>query len=150
MITLSTLTNTSRPAQKIQRVGRGPGSGRGKTCGKGHKGDKARCGYKVHDGREGGQLPLYRRMPCRGFGNSRFASTPHCVNLGLIEQIYEDGEVVNHETLRAKGYAPRENQAGLKILSNGELTKKVTIEAHAYSQGAIEKLEKLAIPYKVL
>ncbi|HEY5236234.1 MAG TPA: 50S ribosomal protein L15 [Rhabdochlamydiaceae bacterium] len=150
MITLSTLRNTSRPSKKVQRVGRGPGSGRGKTCGKGHKGDKARCGYKVHDGREGGQLPLYRRMPCRGFGNSRFASTPHSINLGLIEQIYENGEVVNHETLRAKGYAPRENQAGIKILSHGDLTKKVTIEARSFSKGAIEKLEKLAISYKVV
>jgi len=148
MTTLSTLSNTHRPQQKVQRVGRGIGSKRGKTCCRGVKGDSARRGYKRRFGNEGGQLPLYRKLPVRGFGNGRFKSEVHAVNFSLINQIYKDGETVNMETLRQKGYAPREAGGGLKILSNGELNKKVTIEAHAFSKGAIAKLEKAKVSFK--
>ena len=150
MITLFNLTNTDRPKKKIQRVGRGVGSKRGKTCGRGNKGDKARRGYKTRFGYEGGQLPLYRKLPCRGFVNGKFKSDVYAVNLSLIETLYKDGEVVNFETLRQKGYAPRKAAGGLKILANGDLKKKVTIEARAFSKAAEEKLKKLSIPVKVL
>lgn len=150
MITLSGLKDTHRPKKKVQRIGRGLGSGRGKTSGRGSKGDKARCGYKRHFGREGGQLPLYRKMPCKGFVNGKFRSTTHAINLQLIDQIYQDGEVVNHETLREKGYAPRLLPGGLKILSHGMITKSISIEARSFSAAAIEKLEKSKTPFKVI
>jgi large subunit ribosomal protein L15 len=150
MITLSALANTDRPKKKVQRVGRGMASNRGKTCGRGHKGDSARCGYKRHFGNEGGQMKLYRKLPCRGFGNSRFATDVYAINLSLIEQLYKDGEVVNLQTLREKGYAPRKADGGLKILSDGELTKKVTIEARSFSKGALEKLEQQKVSFKVI
>lgn len=150
MITLSSLKNTHRPKKKVQRVGRGIGSKRGKTCCRGVKGDKARRGYQRRYGYEGGQLPLYRKLPIKGFPNGRFTSEVYAVNLSLINQLYSDGETVNLETLRAKGYAPREVGGGLKILSAGELKKKVTIEAKSYSKQAQEKLEKAQISFKVV
>jgi len=131
-------------------IGRGIGSKRGKTACRGSKGDKARCGYKRHFGREGGQLPLYRKMPCKGFVNGKFRSTTHAINLGLIDQLYADGEIVNYTTLREKGYAPRFLPGGLKILSPGTLTKSVSIHAHAFSAGAVEKLEKANISFHVV
>lgn len=148
MITLSNLSNTHRPRQKVQRVGRGLGSKRGKTCCRGVKGDSARRGYKRRFGNEGGQLPLYRKLPVRGFPNGRFKNEVHAINLSLISQIYQDGETVNLETLRQKGYAPRKIGGGLKILSKGEIKKKVSVEAHAFSKGAIEKLEKAKVSFK--
>lgn len=149
MISLSTLSNSHRPRKKVQRVGRGVGSGRGKTCGRGNKGDKARCGYRQRYGYEGGQLPLYRKTPRRGFTNGRFESEVYAINLSLIEATFEDGDTVNLRTLREKGCGPRVSPGGLKILAVGELTKKVVIEAAAFSKGAQAKLEKLGIDFKV-
>lgn len=148
MISLSNLANTHRPKKKVQRVGRGVGSRRGKTCCRGSKGDGSRRGYKRRFGYEGGQLPLYRKLPIRGFPNGRFTSDVYAINLSLIEQLYQDGDVVNLVTLREKGYAPRDPSGGLKILSGGEITKKVTIEAHAFSKEAESKLEKAKVSYK--
>jgi len=148
MITLNSLANTHRPKKKVQRVGRGVGSGRGKTCRRGVKGDKARCGYRQRYGEEGGQKPLYKRLPCRGFPSGRFRKETLAINFSLIDKIYRDGEVVSHETLRQKGYAPRELPGGLKILSGGDIKKKISIEAHAFSEAAKEKLERHSIPYK--
>lgn len=148
MTTLSKLANTHRPRQKIQRVGRGVGSKRGKTCCRGFKGDSARRGSKSRFGYEGGQLPLYRKLPIRGFSNERFRGEIYAINLRLIEQLFQDGETVNLQTLREKGYAPRAPSGGLKILSSGEITKKVTIEAHAFSKGTVAKLEKAGISFK--
>lgn len=150
MISLSALSNTHRPAKKGRRVGRGVGSKRGKTCGRGAKGDKSRSGYKHHYGREGGQLPLYRKLPCRGFPNTRFQKEVYAINLCKIEESFKDGEVVNLATLREKGLAPKVAPVTIKVLADGELTKKVTIEADFYSKSAKEKLDKLAIPYKVV
>ena len=150
MITLNSLANTHRPLKKVQRVGRGVGSGRGKTCCRGVKGDKARQGYKQRYGEEGGQKPLYKRLPCRGFDHGRFEREGLAINFTLINKIYENGEVVSHETLRQKGYAPRRLPGGLKILSGGEIEKKVSIEAHAFSNAAREKLEKQSIPFQQL
>jgi large subunit ribosomal protein L15 len=150
MISLSQLANTHRPRKKVQRVGRGIGSKRGKTCCRGVKGDKARRGYKSRDGLEGGQLPLYRKLPTKGFVNGRFKSEVHAINLGRLNQLFKDGDLVNLKTLRERGYAPREVAGGLKILAQGELSKKITIEAHAFSKGAVQKLEKGNISFKVL
>ncbi len=150
MTLLSTLANTSRPKKKIQRVGRGMGSNRGKTCGRGGKGDSARQGYKKHFGREGGQLPLYRKLPCNGFSNGRFRVSVCALNLRDIQRIFNDGETVNLDTLKEKGCSTRRADGGLKILSGGELTKKVNIEAASFSEGAIAKLEKNSISFKKL
>lgn len=150
MINLASLKNTHRPKKKIQRVGRGVGSGRGKTCTRGNKGDKSRSGYKRHAGREGGQLALYRKLPTRGFTRGLFIKEVLSINLGLIEKLFENGEVVNYETLRSKGIAPRLLPGGIKILGVGELKKKVTIEAHKFSETARAKLEKHGIKFKEL
>ena len=152
MINLSTLVNTDRPKKKVQRIGRGMGSHRGKTCGRGIKGDKSRQGYKRRFGQEGGQLPLYRKLPCRGFVNGKFTSHTFAINLSKIEELYENGEVVNLETLRQKGHGPRAARAmgGLKILSGDTLSKKVSIEAHAFSEAAKKQLEKQSITFTVL
>ncbi len=148
MLTLGSLQNTSRPAKARKRVGRGLGSGLGKTCGRGHKGAGSRSGYKRRHGMEGGQLPLYRRLPTRGFSNARHACKPTPVNLGQIEKMFDDGEVVNIETLKEKGYFSGKI-LGLKVLGEGELTKKVTIEADAYSASAQAKLEAAGIVFKL-
>lgn len=150
MIRLSELKNTDRPKKKVQRVGRGPGSKRGKTSCRGHKGDKARSGYKTRLGQEGGQLPLFRKMPTRGFNHGRFRKEVLGINLGLIEEAFNDGETVNYESLRARGLSPRNIPGGIKILGQGELKKKVTIEAHRFSKSAREKLEKAGCSIKEL
>lgn len=150
MITLGSLSDTHRPRQRVQRVGRGLGSKRGKTCTRGVKGDKARRGYKGRFGYEGGQLPLYRKLPTKGFVNGMFKNDVYSINLGRLNFLFKDGDVINLKTLRERGYAPRDPKGGLKILAQGDLKKKVTIEAHAFSKGALEKLEKAKISFKVL
>jgi large subunit ribosomal protein L15 len=150
MITLGSLSDTHRPRKRVQRIGRGLGSKRGKTCTRGVKGDKARRGYKSRDGHEGGQLPLYRKLPTKGFVNGMFKNDVHAINLGRLNQLFKDGDVVNLKTLRARGYAPRDPKCGLKILAQGDLKKNITIEAHSFSKGALEKLEKAKISFKVL
>ena len=121
------------------RKGRGPGSGNGKTAGKGHKGQNARSGGGVRPGFEGGQLPLYRKLPKRGFKN-RFATHYAIVNVGTLNARYEDGATVTLENLMEKGVI---NKAldGLKVLGDGELTKKLTVEAAIFSATAKEKIE---------
>ncbi len=148
MITLSTLADSHRPSKKGRRVGRGMGSKRGKTCGRGNKGDKARQGYKQTYGQEGGQLPLYRKLPCRGFVNGMFRSEGYSINLGRLEQFYQDGDVISLKTLQEKGIAPRAVPGGLKILAQGDLTKKVKIEAVSFSALAEEKLTQAGIPFQ--
>jgi large subunit ribosomal protein L15 len=150
MVKLSELKNTSRPKKKIQRVGRGIGSGRGKTSGRGEKGDGSRSGYKRRYGYEGGQVPLYRKLPIRGFTRGRFVKPSQAINLSDIEDYFNDGDVVNMATLREKGLIHRRLPSGIKILSNGELTKKVTIEANAFSKAAAEKLESLKISFTIV
>ena len=150
MTLLSQLRNSYRPRKNVQRVGRGGGSKRGKTCCRGHKGDKARRGYKRHWGLEGGQMPLYKKIPTRGFPNARFQSAFLAINLADIEQHFKDGEVVNLQSLREKGLASHRLPGGLKILAEGALKKKVSIEAHAVSRAAAEKLEKGKITFTLL
>ena len=120
------------------RKGRGPGSGNGKTAGKGHKGQNARSGGGVRPGFEGGQLPLYRKLPKRGFTN-RFAVNYSIVNVAALNK-FEDGAVVDLEALLAAKIV-RKPLDGLKVLGNGDLTKKLTVKATVFSATAKEKIE---------
>ena len=120
------------------RKGRGPGSGNGKTAGKGHKGQNARSGGGVRLGFEGGQLPLYRKLPKRGFKN-RFAVNYAIVNVSELNK-FEDGDTVNLEKLMECGVVKKPLD-GLKVLGNGEITKKLTVEAKVFSATAKEKIE---------
>lgn len=122
------------------RRGRGHGSGNGKTAGRGHKGQKARSGGRVRPGFEGGQMPLYRRLPKRGFTN-RNSLTIVGINLSALEG-FEDGAVVTVDSLIESGIV-RNPKDGVKILGNGELTKKLTVKANAFSASAKEKIEAL-------
>ena len=121
------------------RKGRGPGSGNGKTAGKGHKGQNARSGGGVRPGFEGGQIPLSRRLPKRGFNNV-FAKEYAIVNVETINNVFEDGAVVNAETLLANGVVKKLFD-GVKVLGRGEITKKVTVQAAKISASAKEKIE---------
>ncbi len=121
------------------RKGRGVGSGNGKTAGKGHKGQNARSGGGVRLGFEGGQLPLYRKLPKRGFKN-HFATHYAIVNVSDLEKRFNDGDTVNLETLMAAGLI-KKSLDGLKVLGNGEITKKLTVEAAIFSASAKEKIE---------
>ncbi len=134
--------NELRPAEGSRRdayrKGRGPGSGNGKTAGKGHKGQNARSGGGVRPGFEGGQLPLYRKLPKRGFHN-KFATIYAIVNVGQLEHKYNDGDVVTIENLCEKKLV-RKLCDGVKILGNGDLTKKLTVQATVFSAAAKEKI----------
>ena len=120
------------------RKGRGAGSGNGKTAGRGHKGQNARSGGGVRPGFEGGQLPLYRKLPKRGFKN-RFAVQYAIINLSDLER-YESGSVIDLETLLADGTIKNAFD-GLKVLGNGELTRALTVKAASFSASAKEKIE---------
>lgn len=120
------------------RKGRGIGSGNGKTAGKGHKGQNARSGGGVRPGFEGGQLPLYRKLPKRGF-NNKFATKYAIVNVSELN-VFEDGTVVDMKTLLEKRII-RKSLDGLKVLGNGEINKKLTVKAAIFSASAKEKIE---------
>lgn len=122
----------------VKRIGRGHGSGNGKTAGKGHKGQKARAGRGQRPGFEGGQMPLQRRVPKRGFNNI-FATEYATVNVSALE-VFEDGAVVDTEALKAKGLVKKALD-GVKILGNGECSKKLTVKAAAFSESAKQKIE---------
>jgi len=124
--------------KEAYRKGRGAGSGNGKTAGKGHKGQNARSGGGVRPGFEGGQLPLYRKLPKRGFKN-RFATEYAIVNVAALN-VFEDGDTVTLDKLMAAGIINKPLD-GLKILGNGEITKKLTVEATVFSATAREKIE---------
>ena len=121
------------------RKGRGAGSGNGKTAGKGHKGQNARSGGGVRPGFEGGQLPLYRKLPKRGFNNFRFGKQYVIVNVQSLN-VFEDGDVIDCATLLAAGVIAKACD-GVKILGEGELTKKLTVKAAVFSASAKEKIE---------
>ena len=126
---------------KKVRVGRGIGSGIGKTSGKGHKGQNARKSGQVRPGFEGGQMPLIRRIPKRGFNNAQFATVYEIVNLADIEAKFEAGEAVNAASLKERGLVHC-NEDGIKILGDGELTKALTFEVDKVSKSAEEKITK--------
>ena len=124
--------------RQAKRIGRGHGSGWGKTSGKGHKGQKARAGKGMRVGFEGGQMPLQRRLPKRGFNNI-FRKNVVAINVGTLNK-FEDGAVVDIAALTEKGIV-KNSFDGVKILSNGTITKKLTVKANAFSKGAVAKIE---------
>ncbi len=122
----------------VKRIGRGHGSGNGKTAGKGHKGQKARAGHGMRPGFEGGQMPLQRRIPKRGFNNI-FAKEVVSINVGSLN-CFEDGAEVDVKALMKAGVLKKSGDA-LKVLANGEVTKKLTVKANAFSEAAKAKIE---------
>lgn len=148
MNSLDNLKNSTRGRRAVKRVGRGAGSGRGKTCGRGEKGAGSRSGYKTRWGYEGGQIRLHMRLPQRGFNNVNFQKRLETINLRQIDRVFTDGETVNEASLREKGLISGPIN-GIKLLGDGELTKKVTIEVDALSASAREKLEKSKIKINV-
>ena len=137
---LHELKRTPGSVTTRKRVGRGMGSGLGKTSGKGEKGQKARSGVSIPATFEGGQLPLYRRLPKRGFSNAPFKIRYATINVGELN-VFNDGDVVSPETLKERGLVKKQ-LSGIKILGNGNLEKKLTIKAHKFSREAINKIEK--------
>ena len=123
----------------VKRIGRGHGSGQGKTAGKGHKGQKARSGGGVRPGFEGGQMPMQRRLPKRGFNNI-FAKKIVSINVGSLEKKFDDGAVVDTQALIGAGLV-KNSFDSIKILGNGNLTKKLEVKVAAYSASAKEKIE---------
>ena len=136
---LHELSPAAGSKKEVKRIGRGPASGQGKTAGKGHKGQKARAGRGMQIGFEGGQMPLQRRLPKRGFVNI-FAKNIVTVNVGTLNAKFDDGAVIDAEALKAAGII-KNRFDGVKILSNGDVTKKFTVKADAYSGAAKEKIE---------
>lgn len=126
--------------QTKKRVGRGPGSGLGKTSGRGQKGQKARSGGSINPVFEGGQLPLYRRLPKRGFSNHRFKTQYAIINVEELN-IFEDGTVVTPALLKEMGIIKKQLD-GIKVLGNGKLEHKITIQAHKFSTSALEKIKE--------
>ena len=133
------LSPAAGSVKDVKRIDRGHGSGNGKTAGKGHKGQNARSGGGVRPGFEGGQMPMTRRIPKRGFNNI-FATKYSVVNVSDLDQ-FVDGTVVDADLLKASGLIKKTND-GVKILGNGELTKNLTVKAAAFSASAKEKIEK--------
>ena len=136
---LHELSPAAGSKKDVKRIGRGPASGQGKTAGKGHKGQKARAGRGMQIGFEGGQMPLQRRLPKRGFVNI-FAKNIVTVNVGVLDAKFEDGAVIDVEALKAAGIV-KNGFDGVKILGNGNVTKKFTVKANAYSVAAKESIE---------
>lgn len=135
------VTSAAGAHRRRKRVGRGESSGHGKTCGRGHKGYKSRSGPGPHALHEGGQMPVFRRLPKRGFSNADFRRRFEVVNIGELERRFDDGQEVTIELLRQRrlvqGDPPR-----VKILADGKLTKKLTVEAHAISAAARAAIEQ--------
>ena len=133
---------------KKKILGRGRGSGLGKTSGKGHKGQNARSGGGVRAVFEGGQTPLYRRLPKRGFNNAQFATVYAVINVSDLNR-FENGTVVSPALLKEVGLVKNQLD-GIKVLGNGELTKKLTIQANKFSKTAVEKIEKSGSKIEVM
>ena len=131
-----------------KRVGRGPGSGLGKTSGRGQKGQKARSGGSINPVFEGGQLPLYRRIPKRGFSNAKFKTVYAVINLSDLN-VFEDGTVVTPALLKDTGLLKNQLD-GVKVLGNGKLEKKLTIQANKFSASALEKIKEAGSKAEVI
>src|SRR5215218_2397628 len=134
---LNNLKPADRSKFKKKRVGRGPGSGLGKTSGRGHKGAQSRSGYHFKRGFEGGQMPLHRRVPKRGFHNP-FRVEYAVVNLDTLAERFDEGTTVTLELLRERGVAPKSGL--IKVLARGDISKKLTVQAHKFSGKAAEKI----------
>ncbi|MBQ6687071.1 MAG: 50S ribosomal protein L15 [Bacilli bacterium] len=130
----------SKEAKARKRVGRGPGSGMGKTSTRGEKGQLARSGGSVPAWFQGGQSPLYRRLPKRGFNNARFATKFATINLDDLNKYFNDGDVVTPEVLKERGIVKKQ-LSGIKVLASGTLEKKITVKAQRFSSTAVTKIE---------
>ena len=131
----------SKEQKTNKRVGRGPGSGMGKTSTHGEKGQKARSGASISAWFQGGQSPLYRRIPKRGFKNTRFETKYAVINLSDLDRYFEDGDTVTPEVLKSRGIIKKQ-LSGVKVLANGTLTKKLTVKANRFSSIAVTKIEE--------
>src|SRR5690349_7554807 len=141
MLSLNNLKPARGATHRRKRVGCGESSGHGKTSGRGHKGQKARTGGAIRPGFEGGQMPLHRRLPKKGFSNARFQDDIAVVNVGSLSEVFEDGATVNAESLVEKGLVRGQIDA-IKILGDGEVTRKLTLQVDKISASAKEKIEK--------
>ena len=131
----------SKETKVNKRVGRGPGSGMGKTSTRGENGQKARSGASIPAWFQGGQSPLYRRIPKRGFNNKRFRVEFATINLETLSKFFKDGDVVTPEVLKERGII-KKSLCGIKVLANGNLDKKLTIKAQRFSSKAVTKIEE--------
>ena len=131
----------TKELKNVKRVGRGPGSGIGKTSGHGENGQKSRSGASIHAWFQGGQSPLYRRLPKRGFNNAQFEKKYAVINLSDLDKFFKDGEVVTPEILKERGIIKKQ-LAGVKVLATGKLTKKLTVKAQRFSSAAVTKIEE--------
>ena len=145
---LNELKRNIGATQAKKRVGRGPGSGLGKTSGKGQKGQKARSGVSISPVFEGGQLPLYRRIPKRGFKNAKFRTVYATVNVEDLNR-FENGTVVTPAVLKDAGLLKNQLD-GVKVLGNGKLEKKLTIQANKFSASALEKIKEAGSKAEVI
>ena len=128
------------PRKSRKRVGRGPGSGKGKTSGRGHKGQGCRSGGSTRVGFEGGQMPLYRRLPKRGFTNARFKVTFSIVNVAQLEKTFQDGDTVDSAAIR-ESHLVNAKTGPIKVLGGGELSKKLSVSVQGFSESARRKIE---------
>ena len=128
------------PRKSRKRVGRGPGSGKGKTSGRGHKGQQSRSGGGTRVGFEGGQMPLYRRLPKRGFTNARFKVTFSIVNVAQLEKTFQDGDTVDAAAIR-ESHLVNAKTGPIKVLGGGELSKKLSVSVQGFSESARRKIE---------
>lgn len=135
--------------KKTKRVGRGSSSGLGTTAGKGNKGQQSRSGGKTYVGFEGGQMPLYRRIARKGFSNYPFKKEYVCINVELLDAKFNDGDTVDAASLVAKGFISSKSSSAVKILGNGEITKKLTVDVDKVSASAKAKIEKAGGTVKV-
>jgi len=148
---LSELKNTHRNVKNTtKRVGRGIGSGKGKTCGRGHKGAKSRSGYKRRIGDEGGQLPVFRKIPIRGFSRGAFVKEVYAISVGLLDRYFVENETVNLEALQKKKLISKKKKVKIKVLGNGELLKPLNLEVDNISASAKEKVEKAKGTIKIV
>jgi len=139
-VNLTDVKQSAKAHRTRRRVGRGTGSGKGKTCGRGHKGSKSRSGYSRRLTYEGGQMPLFRRLPKRGFSNARWAVPVTVINVEALNR-FRKGTDVGPQELRSEGLI-KGKLYRLKVLGRGELTKALTVRAHAFSAAAARKIEK--------
>ena len=130
----------SKETKAAKRVGRGPGSGMGKTATRGENGQKSRSGASIPAWFQGGQTPLHRRIPIRGFNNKNFATRYATINLSDLEKFFNDGDVVTPEVLKERKIIKKQ-LSGVKVLGDGELTKKLTVKANRFSSKAVTKIE---------
>lgn len=138
---LHELSTVEGSTHRRKVVGRGPGSGHGKTSTRGEKGQKARSGASIHPWFEGGQTPLYKRLPRRGFSNARFTKKYAIVNVSDLNR-FKDGDVITPEVLKESGLIKKE-LCGIKVLGSGKLEKKLTVKANIFTNQAITKIEEL-------